>query len=133
MSFFDSLPGNAVRLCCPSTKIRCSASCRTKRSMRVALPCSFLATSRTFHHTSHYEHPIKGEGESGRPDLNRRRPAWEAGILPLNYARPRTEKKNPGLVLLSHGINTVVPSALEGLTAVFGMGTGVAPPPLRPG
>jgi hypothetical protein len=25
--------------------------------------------------------------ESGRPDSNRRRPAWEAGILPLNYAR----------------------------------------------
>jgi hypothetical protein len=25
--------------------------------------------------------------ESGRSDSNRRRPAWEAGILPLNYAR----------------------------------------------
>ena len=25
--------------------------------------------------------------KSGRPDSNRRRPAWEAGILPLNYAR----------------------------------------------
>src|SRR5438445_2972563 len=25
--------------------------------------------------------------QSGRPDSNRRRPAWEAGILPLNYAR----------------------------------------------
>src|SRR2546426_3967447 len=24
---------------------------------------------------------------SGRPDSNRRRPAWEAGILPLNYGR----------------------------------------------
>ena len=29
--------------------------------------------------------------ESGRPDSNRRRPAWEAGILPLNYARERPE------------------------------------------
>jgi hypothetical protein len=28
--------------------------------------------------------------ESGRPDSNRRRPAWEAGILPLNYARNST-------------------------------------------
>src|SRR5262245_42569213 len=28
-------------------------------------------------------------GESGRPGSNRRRPAWEAGILPLNYARVR--------------------------------------------
>jgi hypothetical protein len=26
---------------------------------------------------------------SGRPGSNRRRPAWEAGILPLNYSRPR--------------------------------------------
>ena len=36
------------------------------------------------------------------------------------------KKKCPGLVLLSHSIGAVVPSALEGLTAVFGMGTGVA-------
>jgi Phage integrase family len=33
--------------------------------------------------------------ESGRPDSNRRRPAWEAGILPLNYAR-RTTGNVPG-------------------------------------
>ena len=26
-------------------------------------------------------------GRSGRPESNRRRPAWEAGILSLNYAR----------------------------------------------
>jgi hypothetical protein len=31
--------------------------------------------------------------ESGRPDSNRRRPAWEAGILPLNYARGTVEGK----------------------------------------
>ena len=31
--------------------------------------------------------PSDGVPESGRPDSNRRRPAWEAGILPLNYAR----------------------------------------------
>jgi hypothetical protein len=40
-------------------------------------------------------------------------------------------QRNPGGVLLSQGESTQVPSALEGLTAVFGMGTGVAPP-LRP-
>jgi hypothetical protein len=28
-----------------------------------------------------------GREWSGRPGSNRRRPAWEAGILPLNYAR----------------------------------------------
>lgn len=37
-------------------------------------------------------------------------------------------QRNPGGVLLSQGESTQVPSALEGLTAVFGMGTGVAPP-----
>jgi hypothetical protein len=36
--------------------------------------------------------------------------------------------KNPGGVLLSHTVAHVVPSALEGLTSVFGMGTGVTPP-----
>jgi hypothetical protein len=36
--------------------------------------------------------------ESGRPDSNRRRPAWEAGILPLNYARGSSEmlERPPG-------------------------------------
>ena len=41
--------------------------------------------------------------------------------------------KNPGNVLLSHQVALTVPSALEGLTAVFGMGTGVTPPPWSPG
>jgi len=38
-------------------------------------------------------------------------------------------KKSPGNVLLSHQAALAVPLALEGLTAVFGMGTGVTPPP----
>ena len=46
-----------------------------------------------------------------------------------NLRVKRQKEKYPGLVLLSHSIGAVVPSALEGLTAVFGMGTGVAPPP----
>ena len=33
----------------------------------------------------------------------------------------------PGNVLLSHSLATIVPSTSKGLTAVFGMGTGVAP------
>ncbi len=40
--------------------------------------------------------------------------------------------RNPGDVLLSQGVAPQVPSALAGLTAVFGMGTGVAPPPWSP-
>ena len=48
--------------------------------------------------------------------------------------RGRQERRrNPGNVLLSHQASLAVPSALEGLTAVFGMGTGVAPPRRSPG
>ncbi len=36
-------------------------------------------------------------------------------------------KKRPGSDLLSHGVPATVPSALKGLTSVFGMGTGVSP------
>ena len=39
----------------------------------------------------------------------------------------------PGDVLLSQIVTRLVPSALEGLTSVFGMGTGVAPPLWPPG
>jgi hypothetical protein len=39
----------------------------------------------------------------------------------------------PGSDLLSHAVTSAVPSALEGLTSVFGMGTGVAPPASPPG
>ena len=34
---------------------------------------------------------------------------------------------NPGSDLLSHEVAPAVPSAVEGLTTVFGMGTGVTP------
>ena len=40
--------------------------------------------------------------------------------------------KKSGDVLLSQGDAPQVPSALAGLTAVFGMGTGVSPPPWPP-
>ena len=39
---------------------------------------------------------------------------------------------NPGGDLLSHRVSPAVPSALEGLTSEFGMGSGVAPPVLPP-
>ena len=41
-------------------------------------------------------------------------------------------KEKSGGVLLSQGISPQVPSALVGLTSVFGMGTGVTPPPWPP-
>ena len=48
---------------------------------------------------------------------------------PASLADTGPCEKIPGSVLLSHHGNAAVPSAQEGLTAVFGMGTGVAPPP----
>lgn len=52
----------------------------------------------------------------------RERPPSEDGGLP----------KKSGGDLLSQGISPQVPSALEGLTSVFGMGTGVTLPPSPP-
>lgn len=40
--------------------------------------------------------------------------------------------RDPGDDLLSHTVSHAVSSALEGLTAVFEMGTGVSPPPRSP-
>ena len=40
--------------------------------------------------------------------------------------------KRPGNVLLSHTLARAVPSALEGLTSEFEMGSGVAPPTSSP-
>ena len=42
-------------------------------------------------------------------------------------------ESTPGSDLLSRAVASAVPSALEGFTAVFGMGTGVAPPASPPG
>ena len=84
------------------------------------------------------------------PDAERRRTCGGDGgrargttlpavVLRQNRARTRLRtpggalsSRNPGGVLLSQGVSSQVPSALEGLTAVFGMGTGVPPPLLPP-
>ena len=46
--------------------------------------------------------------------------------------KPAVEKINSGGDLLSQDLTVQVSSALEGLTSVFGMGTGVAPPVTPP-
>src|SRR5439155_27253334 len=55
----------------------------------------------------------------------------------INSSTPATHgsggtQKRLGNDLLSRGLTPAVPAALEGLTAVFGKGTGVSPPPLSP-
>ena len=52
---------------------------------------------------------------------------------PGNESRALRKNEFPGDVLLSHAVYREVPSGLKGLTAVFGMGTGVAPSLRSPG
>ena len=47
--------------------------------------------------------------------------------------KPRRTRKNPGDDLFSRKAALSVSSALESLTSVFGMGTGMASPPVSPG
>ena len=46
---------------------------------------------------------------------------------PLLFQATGFVRNNPGSDLLSHAVTHAVPSAVEGLTSVFGMGTGVTP------
>ena len=73
-------------------------------------------------------HPAQSTGRrrSDRPD---------AVAAPRDSGRrnvPR-ERKNPGDDLFSRKAALSVSSALESLTSVFGMGTGMASPPVSPG
>ena len=52
-------------------------------------------------------------------------------LCPLVFSKKQKNKK-PGDDLLSRDPSVQVPSALESLTSVFGMGTGVASPLLSP-
>ena len=60
-------------------------------------------------------------------------------VIPQRQKRPdasfshRASNNTPGSDLLSHTVAHAVPSAVEGLTAVFGMGTGVTPLLCPPG
>ena len=78
-------------------------------------------------------------GEEGFPGTTTDPTCIPGGYLTAEPTPGRGERpprgplnlRNPGGVLLSQGVSSQVPSALEGLTAVFGMGTGVTPP-LKP-
>ena len=71
----------------------------------------------------------KGISAVSQPQL--RHEPVKAAIVPamLNgNCDGRTKREIPGNDLLFHPVARAVPSALVGLTAVFGMGTGVSPP-----
>ena len=56
----------------------------------------------------------------------------EEGEKKEGGAREAPPQEDSGGVLLSHNLAVAVSSALEGLTAVFGMGTGGSPPAWPP-
>jgi hypothetical protein len=67
-------------------------------------------------------------GHRNGPKARKSKTGWHH---PSPLSMPLVERPieiNPGDNLLSHAVTHAVPSALEGLTTVFGMGTGVAPP-----
>jgi hypothetical protein len=64
-----------------------------------------------------------GSAVSRSPNAKKPRTDTGAGLSSHDYS---------GGVLLSQGATPQVPSALAGLTSVFGMGTGVTPPPWPP-
>jgi hypothetical protein len=68
-------------------------------------------------------------------DIWQRRQRWGGVLRAVHTKRPHTKwctaspsKTNPGSDLLSHTPTHAVPSAVAGLTSVFGMGTGVTLP-----
>jgi hypothetical protein len=78
---------------------------------------------KTFLHT-----PLNGMGESTTESKNKKAHLKDGLLNP----RFREDKFNLGNVLLSHTVAHAVPSALKGLTSVFGMGTGISPSPWSP-
>ena len=72
-------------------------------------------------------------GRCARSSSRRPRPGRSETDEGPGSRDPGPSWKNPGGDLLSRAATSTVPSALEGLTSVFGMGTGVAPPVRPPG
>jgi hypothetical protein len=74
-------------------------------------------------------------GQSGRPDSNRRRPAWEAGILPLNYARRLSTRHHTDAVAEWQTLSAPVTTAgcsCQSVAESDGSGSGLeAPLPQR--
>ncbi len=66
-------------------------------------------------------HALEGEADDFAP--NAKRP-----LFPLKGTADVETTKRSGSDLLSRAVSRGVPSALEGLTSVFGMGTGGTPP-----
>ena len=78
------------------------------------------------------------QGPNGRSAQDNAKVETESGPLRTEREKPRSDfslrgfGNKPGNDLLSHARARAVPSALEGLTSEFGMGSGMAPPTSSP-
>ena len=70
----------------------------------------------------------RGSSSAPGDELGGEQPAKAKAPNPHMCVRTRGLQKKSGSDLLSRAVSRGVPSALEGLTSVFGMGTGVTPP-----
>ena len=114
-----SLPARRFRPSCARTRPP-AAACRTVPNRNVA------AWSRAASRRG-----LRGGSSTARPVVRRRSRYRQTRRRPPRWAGVIFE--DPGGDLLSQGVYPQVPSARAGLTAVFGMGTGVSPPPWPPG
>ena len=126
---------------------------RTDREVRVMKSCASAGRRRRGDMSaaggSHGSPPVHSParpraGRAGLPQASRpsvhtsRGPMsrFHKGLRGKKKTAPRYHKGplhfNPGGDLLSHPVSRAVPSALEGLTSLFGMGRGVSPPPMPP-
>src|SRR5438445_534818 len=120
----------------------------SRRRVRGRLPLRARALPRRASRRDGARQAPRGRRDPGDPRRLRARPLDR--IRRLSATTPGSERPGrlgeyrggrgaprdviyPGSDLLSHAVASGVPSAREGLTSVFGMGTGVAPPALPPG
>ena len=75
---------------------------------------------------------LRGESATARPVVGGRNATCIANAMTPAPIGAGVIFERTGGVLLSQGVYPQVPSARAGLTAVFGMGTGVSPPPWPP-
>ena len=98
-----------------------------EKSSHISSPYLYQQKGRVAHRATLPFSSLRGQ------DSNLRPPGYEPDEMPLLY--PAIERKDtfvPFLVLfgdylLSQAVSNQVPSAMWGLTSVFGMGTGVSP------
>ena len=117
----------ARRRCSP----RSAAPAAPMRAMRVPRARALMRHSQPAGATARVRPPRAHSATSPAPLRLAARPRV-AGVHPTDRRTPATQARKTGGVLLSQVLANQVPSALRGLTALFGMGRGVSPSPRPP-